>query len=256
LPSPLAPKLLEGKTFYVTEYGSDNGEASLVHNIVWCDAIKFENGEYYVNQRNASNNTTCPTDADLVVEGSYTIDEASSNIKVNAGFDSTTYTVIGDATELSQGAMSVISYGERKEHFTDKAAVEARLNASSNVGNNSFGFYLPTNRDGYYQFGQVTLSLTESNATITFEKAANGDDVTCSLISDYFESFWLSSGDKADYNSTCSDKAQGSASITIPRTIYGTKGESATLYSIIGTSDNRYQESVKYSIQPNVAQTK
>lgn len=256
LPSPLDPNLLEGKTLFFTEYGSSNGEVDLTHQVVWCDAIKFENGEYYVNQRNASNNTTCPTDADLVLQGSYTIDDASLNIKVNAGFDSTTYTVIGDATELSQGALSVISYGERKEHFTDKAAVEARLNASSNVGNNSFGFYLPTNRDGYSQFGQVTLSLTESNATITFEKAVNGGDVTCSLVSDYFDSFWLSSGDKADYNSTCSDTAQGNASVAIPRTVYGTKGESATLYSIIGTSNNKYQESVKYSIQPNVAQTK
>ncbi|UPW19412.1 putative Ig domain-containing protein [Agarivorans sp. TSD2052] len=256
LPSPLDPNLLEGKTFFLTEHGSSNGEVDLTHQVVWCDAFKFENGEYYVNQRNASNNTTCPTDADLVVEGSYTIDAASANIKVNAGFYSTTYTVIGDASELSQGALSVVSYGERKEHFTDKAAVEARLNASSNAGDNSLGFYLPTNRDGYSQFGQVTLSLTESNATITFEKAVDGDDVTCSLISDYFESFWLSSGDKADYNSTCSNKAQGSASVTIPRTVYGTKGESATLYSIIGTSNNKYQESVKYSIQPNVAQTK
>ncbi|MEZ8604987.1 putative Ig domain-containing protein [Vibrio splendidus] len=256
LPSPLDPNLLEGKTFFLTERGSSNGEVDLTHGVVWCDAVKFENGHYYFNERNSSNNTSCPTDADLVQQGTYTIDEASSNIKVNAGFYSTTYTVIGDASELSQGALSVVSYGERKEHFIDKAAVEARLNASSNAGDNSFGFYLPTNRDGYSQFGQVSLSLTESNATITFEKAVNGGDVTCSLVSDYFDSFWLSSGDKADYNSTCSDTAQGNASVAIPRTVYGTKGESATLYSIIGTSNNKYQESVKYSIQPNVAQTK
>ncbi|MFA0570522.1 putative Ig domain-containing protein [Vibrio gallaecicus] len=256
LPEILDPSLLDGKTFYMTEYGSSTGDGeSLEHSVVWCDAVKFEDGSYYWSKRNPSNNTTCPTDADLIESGTYTIDDENSVIVVQAGIYSTIYTVIGDASDLSPGALSVIAHSSRKTHFTDKSAAEERLNAKSNMGGhtgNSFDFYLPTEQKGTSVLGKVSINLTQSNASITFEKSPNGEDLNCQLIGDSFDGFWLSSGDKADYlweiSSHCRSDYRGNVSISIPRRF---ELETNTIYSFVGKSDYAHQESVKYNIHWN-----
>ncbi|MDN3614884.1 putative Ig domain-containing protein [Vibrio gallaecicus] len=256
LPEILDPSLLNGKTFYMTEYGSSTGDGeSLEHSVVWCDAVKFEDGSYYWSKRNPSNNTTCPTDADLIESGTYTIDDENSVIVVQAGIYSTIYTVIGDASDLSPGALSIIAHSSRKTHFTDKSAAEERLNAKSNMGGhtgNSFDFYLPTEQKGTSVLGKVSINLTQSNASITFEKSPNGEDLNCQLIGDSFDGFWLSSGDKADYlweiSSHCRSDYRGNVSISIPRRF---ELETNTIYSFVGKSDYAHQESVKYNIHWN-----
>ena len=252
LPAPLDPSLLEGKTFYFTEYGSSNGEVDLNRSVVWCDAIKFEDGKYYWNQRTPSNNTTCPTEVDFVERGTYTIDEENSRLVVKGGIYSTTYTVIGDASDLSQGALSVVSYGELRAHFTDRNAVEARLTAKSSTNGqieNSFGFYLPTEQEGVSQLGQVSISLSQSKANIIFIKATDGDDITCELIDDYFDNFELSNGNEAFYwfgsSYHCSSDLQGNVSVDIPHKF---TLDSNDVYSLIGQSDDTNQEAVKYNI--------
>ena len=253
-PKPtLDPSLLDGKTFYMTESGSSTGDGeSLDHSVVWCDAVKFEDGIYYRNKRNPSNNTTCPTDADLIKMGEYTIDNENSVMVVQAGTYSTIYTVIGDASDLSPGALSVISHDSRKTHFTDKNAVEERLNAQSNSNNqteNTFDFFLPTEQKYVSQLGQVGISLTNNHAIIEFENAMNGDAVTCETLEDHFENFWLSDGAAASYwwgwgSNQCFDDAMGNASIIFPHNLTLNPN---SVYSFIGRSDSRYQESVKYN---------
>ncbi|NOH99070.1 putative Ig domain-containing protein [Vibrio sp. 99-70-13A1] len=253
LPEILDPSLLDGKTFYMTEYGSSTGDGeSLEHSVVWCDAVKFEDGIYYWSKRNPSNNTTCPTDADLIESGTYTIDGENSVMVVQAGIYSTIYTVIGDASDLSPGALSVIAHSSRKTHFTDKSAAEERLNAKSSTDGhtgNSFDFYLPTEQKGTSVLGKVSINLTQSKASITFEKSPNGEDLTCQLIGDSFDGFWLSSGDKADYlwdiTSQCRHDYRGNVSVSIPRWL---ELETNTVYSFVGKSDYAHQESVKYNI--------
>ena len=251
-PTPLDPNLLDGKTFYSTEYGSSNGEESFNHSVVWCDAVKFEDGNFYFNKRNPSNNITCPTDTDFVQEGTYTIDEENSRLVVKDGLDLAVFKVMADASDISQGALSVVAYGERYTYFTDKSAVEERLNAKSSSNGqpeNSFGFYLPTEQEGVSQLGQISISLTQSNANIAFDKETDSDDITCELIDNYFEGFRLSSGDKADYSWNCNRDLQGNVSVNIPRYFtLGTDTDSA-VFSIIGSSDNTYQEAVKYNIR-------
>ncbi|UWZ97417.1 putative Ig domain-containing protein [Vibrio splendidus] len=253
LPELLDPNLLDGKTFYMTESGSSTGDGeSLEHSVVWCDAVKFEDGIYYWNKRNPSNNTTCPTDADLIEVGKYTIDEDNSVMVVQADTYSTIYTVIGDASDLSSGALSVIAHGSRKAHFTDKSAVEERLNAQSSSNNqteNTFDFYLPTEQEYESQLGQVSISLTDSRAIIKFENAMNGDAVTCEVLEDNFENFWLSDGAEASYwwgwgSNQCFNDAMGNASIIFPHYLTLTPN---SVYSFIGKTDSRYQESVKYN---------
>ncbi|MGV2990040.1 hypothetical protein ACE1OE_20590 [Vibrio sp. E150_011] len=248
-PTPLDPSLLEGKTFYFTENGASTGDGeSLKHHVVWCDAVKFEDGNYYFSQRNPSNRTACPTDADLLDEGSYSIDEENSRLVVKNGINSATHTVIGDASDISQGALSVISNGERYTYFTDKSSVEDRLNAKSSTNgetSNSFGFYLPTEQMNHSQLGKVSISLTSFNANITFEKEIDGDEMSCEMIHDYFDGFWLSSGDSANYEWECSRDIQGIVSVNIPSRF---ALDTNTVYSVIGTSENNYQESIKYSI--------
>ncbi|MEZ8790031.1 putative Ig domain-containing protein [Vibrio splendidus] len=253
LPEILDPSLLDGKTFYMTEYGSSTGDGeSLEHSVVWCDAVKFEDGIYYWNKRNPSNHTTCPTDADLIESGTYTIDGENSVMVVQAGIYSTIYTVIGDASDLSSGALSVIAHGSRKTHFTDKSAVEERLNAQSSSNNqteNTFDFYLPTEQEYVSQVGQVSIRLTNNRAIIEFENAMNGDAVTCETLEDHFENFWLSDGADASYwwgwgSNQCFDDAMGNASIIFPHNLTLNPN---SVYSFIGRSNSRYQESVKYN---------
>lgn len=251
-PELLDPNLLVGKTFYMTESGKSTGDGDLEHSVVWCDAVKFEDGSYYWNKRKPLNNNTCPTDADLIEIGKYTIDEDNSVMVVQADTYSTTYTVIGDASDLSPGALSVIAHGSRKAHFTDKSAVEERLNAQSSSNNqteNTFDFYLPTEQEYVSQLGQVSISLTNYRAIIEFENAMNGDAVTCEVLEDNFDNFRLSDGADASYwwgweNNQCSDDAMGNASISFNHTLTLTPN---SIYSFIGSTESRYQESVKYN---------
>ncbi|CDU11116.1 putative Ig domain-containing protein [Vibrio coralliirubri] len=251
-PELLDPNLLVGKTFYMTESGKSTGDGDLEHSVVWCDAVKFEDGSYYWNKRKPLNNKTCPTDADLIEIGTYTIDEDNSVMVVQADTYSTIYTVIGDASDLSPGALSVIAHGSRKAHFTDKSAVEERLNAQSSSNNqteNTFDFYLPTEQEYVSQLGQVSISLTNYRAIIEFENAMNGDAVTCEVLEDNFDNFRLSDGANASYwwgweNNQCSDDAMGNASISFNHTLTLTPN---SIYSFIGSTESRYQESVKYN---------
>ena len=252
LPEILDPSLLDGKTFYMTESGKSTGDGDLEHSVVWCDAVKFEDGSYYWNKRKPLNNNTCPTDADLIEIGTYTIDEDNSVMVVQADTYSTIYTVIGDASDLSPGALSVIAHGSRKAHFTDKSAVEERLNAQSSSNNqteNTFDFYLPTEQEYVSQLGQVSIRLTNYRAIIEFENAMNGDAVTCEVLEDNFDNFRLSDGADASYwwgwgNNQCSDDAMGNASISFNHTLTLTPN---SIYSFIGSTESRYQESVKYN---------
>ncbi|UOE80842.1 hypothetical protein LTQ03_05425 [Vibrio splendidus] len=251
-PELLDPNLLVGKTFYMTESGKSTGDGDLEHSVVWCDAVKFEDGSYYWNKRKPLNNNTCPTDADLIEIGKYTIDEDNSVMVVQADTYSTIYTVIGDASDLSPGALSVIAHGSRKAHFTDKSAVEERLNAQSSSNNqteNTFDFYLPTEQEYVSQLGQVSISLTNYKAIIEFENARNGDAVTCEVLEDNFDNFRLSDGADASYwwgwgSNQCSDDAMGNASISFNHTLTLTPN---SIYSFIGSTESRYQESVKYN---------
>ncbi|TKF23581.1 acid phosphatase [Vibrio genomosp. F6] len=209
---------LEGKTWYILEHGSSNGEAEQEYSSIWCDSIKFEDGIVLGNVRSIANKTTC-TEADTQTEeATYEIVDGSIVATFHFEEDGEKLTekfqveVANDADSISTGAKTIVhrllnsdeESAERYTYFINKADIEKRLNVTSEMGPEArtFNAYLPAEEDNAYNLGQIGLSLRENahsndqgemDANLSFD--VNNTDFTCETVNEFFSNFYFTGED-------------------------------------------------------------
>ena len=281
LPEPdLHP--LEGKTWYMLEHGSSNGESEQNYASIWCDSIKFENGIVLGNVRSIANKTTCSA-ADTQTENA-TYDVIDGKLFATFEFvedgqnlvETFQVEVFEDADDISSGAKTIIhrmkdateDSAERYTYFSNKADIEKRINVTSEMGPDAryFAAYLPAEQDLTYNLGTIGLALNENSnpndsnamdAGLSFDVPNN--DFTCATINEFFSGFYFTG---EDIGRIKSEEFNGSAIECYTNEENGVNYASVdfdlpaltvnNVYSIIGKvkdSNGEYLEAVKFNIE-------
>lgn len=251
-PEPGHP--LEGKTWYVLEYGSDDGAAGSAHARVWCDTYKFSNGKVFMNQRSLENLTECSIDAKVEM-GTYKLedDKLMVSFPMEDGEVETSEVVAKDALKgIGAGAKQVAIHGERYTFFANEEDAEKRLDIDSDdtADERSFNAELPAMTDAMYQLGTLSLQMSENNdgsvqASIFFD--VEGADFTCEeaqefyhvTITDGVEQLSMSAYEGEEENIFCSF---GTSFTPVKDTVYSIIGE-------VTQGDESLVEPVKANIE-------
>ena len=273
---------LEGKTWYMLEHGSSNGENEQNYASIWCDSIKFEDGIVLGNVRSIANKTSCSTADTQTENATYEVIDG----KLFATFEfvedgqnlveTFQVEVFEDADDISTGAKTIIhrmkdsteDSAERYTYFSNKADIEKRINVTSEMSGDERGFnaYLPAEADITYNLGVITLSLTEDisngdegtmDANLYFDVPNN--DFTCKTVKEFFSGFYFTGEDidslqSKEFNSTpieCYTNEENgvnyaSVDFDLPALTVN------NVYSVIGKvkdSDGEYLEAVKFNIE-------
>ncbi|EHC7289159.1 hypothetical protein SA750_002019 [Vibrio parahaemolyticus] len=277
-PPPTA-HLLEGKTWYYLEHGSDDGDDNdeFDYSRVWCESIKFEGGVVYGNVRSSENRTEC-TDADTQKEqATYKVENGRLIATFQFEEDGESLTesfevdVAGDADELAKGAKTIVQRpialdekAERYTYFADAANAESRIQVKSDDSyDKRFGYiYLPAEQDNVYDLGMVSFALVEGSqgykAYINFD--VEGKDFSCDTIDEFYKSFTFSGNDLTTPYSqhyiggscnTITDEEYDYASIYFDLSQIQSL-DVKNIYSFIGYANDKnaeYIEAVKFNIE-------
>ncbi|EJO2021084.1 hypothetical protein RQY88_003817 [Vibrio vulnificus] len=271
---------LEGKTWYMLEHGSDDGNDydEYDYSRVWCDSIRFEDGIVYGNVRSEANRTTCGEATTQTENATYKVENGQliATFHFEEGgipqIESFAVEMAGDANEISQGAKTIVhrsvssnvSEAERYTYYSSKADAEARIQVrSDDVADKRFGYiYLPAKQNNTYNLGMVSFALVENsqgyNAYLNFD--VEGKDFSCATVDEFYKSFELTGNDLA--TSFGQHEISGSCNTITDEeftyaSIYFNLSEIQDLavdniYSFIGkTADTNgeYAEAVKFNIK-------
>ncbi|HDY7442188.1 TPA: hypothetical protein RQJ37_003346 [Vibrio vulnificus] len=271
---------LEGKTWYMLEHGSDDGNDydEYDYSRVWCDSIKFEDGIVYGNVRSEANRTTCGEATTQTENATYKVENgqliATFHFEEGGISKSESFAVemAGDANEISQGAKTIIhrsvssnvSEAERYTYYSSKTDAEARIQVrSDDVADKRFGYiYLPAEQNNTYNLGMVSFALVENsqgyNAYLNFD--VEGQDFSCATVNEFYKSFKLTGNDLA--TSFGQHEISGSCNTITDEeftyaSIYFNLSEIQDLavdniYSFIGKTvdkNGEYAEAVKFNIK-------
>ncbi len=277
-PPPTA-HLLEGKTWYYLEHGSDDGDDNdeFDYSRVWCESIKFEGGVVYGNVRSSENRTEC-TDADTQKDqATYKVENGRLIATFQFEEDGESLTesfevdVAGNADELAKGAKTIVQRpialdekAERYTYFADAANAESRIQVKSDDSyDKRFGYiYLPAEQDNVYDLGMVSFALVEGSqgykAYINFD--VEGKDFSCDTIDEFYKSFTFSGNDLTTPYSqhyiggscnTITDEEYDYASIYFDLSQIQSL-DVKNIYSFIGYANDKnaeYIEAVKFNIE-------
>ncbi|EHI9301889.1 hypothetical protein QRC94_003517 [Vibrio vulnificus] len=271
---------LEGKTWYMLEHGSDDGNDydEYDYSRVWCDSIRFEDGIVYGNVRNEANRTTCGEATTQTENATYKVENGQliATFHFEEGgipqIESFAVEMAGDANEISQGAKTIVhrsvssnvSEAERYTYYSSKADAEARIQVrSDDVADKRFGYiYLPAEQNNTYNLGMVSFALVENsqgyNAYLNFD--VEGKDFSCATVNEFYKSFKLTGNDLA--TSFGQHEISGSCNTITDEeftyaSIYFNLSEIQDLavdniYSFIGKTvdkNGEYAEAVKFNIK-------
>ncbi|EHD2241374.1 hypothetical protein JRK37_002481 [Vibrio vulnificus] len=279
VPEP-ATHPLEGKTWYMLEHGSDDGNDydEYDYSRVWCDSIRFEDGIVYGNVRSEANRTTCGEATTQTENATYKVENGQliATFHFEEGgipqIESFAVEMAGDANEISQGAKTIVhrsvssnvSEAERYTYYSSKADAEARIQVrSDDVADKRFGYiYLPAEQNNTYNLGMVSFALVENsqgyNAYLNFD--VEGKDFSCATVDEFYKSFELTGNDLA--TSFGQHEISGSCNTITDEeftyaSIYFNLSEIQDLavdniYSFIGKTvdtNGEYAEAVKFNIK-------
>ncbi|EJB5270775.1 hypothetical protein ACA895_003280 [Vibrio vulnificus] len=279
VPEP-ATHPLEGKTWYMLEHGSDDGNDydEYDYSRVWCDSIRFEDGIVYGNVRSEANRTTCGEATTQTENATYKVENGQliATFHFEEGgipqIESFAVEMAGDANEISQGAKTIVhrsvssnvSEAERYTYYSSKADAEARIQVrSDDVADKRFGYiYLPAEQNNTYNLGMVSFALVENsqgyNAYLNFD--VEGKDFSCATVNEFYKSFKLTGNDLA--TSFGQHEISGSCNTITDEeftyaSIYFNLSEIQDLavdniYSFIGKTvdkNGEYAEAVKFNIK-------
>ncbi len=212
---------LEGTTWYVIEHGSDDGDGDEKNDFsrIWCDTLRFENGEVLANTRSNSNKTECSTELEVVA--TYYVEGEELNAVFSEVIDGTNYVDIlamsieSAADEISTGAKTIVlgysednqRFHERYTYFTNKADAETRLNIKSDGDGaaRTVDMYLPSETEETWKLGKLSVSMGPNTESDSAAFDANvfmeipGEDFSCTSIRELYESFVIT-GDNIGYN--------------------------------------------------------
>ncbi|ELH7495765.1 hypothetical protein ACSYON_002818 [Vibrio vulnificus] len=271
---------LEGKTWYMLEHGSDDGNDydEYDYSRVWCDSIRFEDGIVYGNVRSEANRTTCGEATTQTENATYKVENGQliATFHFEEGgipqIESFAVEMAGDANEISQGAKTIVhrsvssnvSEAERYTYYSSKADAEARIQVrSDDVADKRFGYiYLPAEQNNTYNLGMVSFALVENsqgyNAYLNFD--VEGKDFSCATVDEFYKSFELTGNDLA--TSFGQHEISGSCNTITDEeftyaSIYFNLSEIQDLavdniYSFIGKTvdtNGEYAEAVKFNIK-------
>ncbi|KFK47847.1 hypothetical protein JS87_24950, partial [Vibrio vulnificus] len=271
---------MEGKTWYMLEHGSDDGNDydEYDYSRVWCDSIKFEDGIVYGNVRSEANRTTCGEATTQTENATYKVENgqliATFHFEEGGISKSESFAVemAGDANDISQGAKTIIhrsvssnvSEAERYTYYSSKTDAEARIQVrSDDVADKRFGYiYLPAEQNNTYNLGMVSFALVENsqgyNAYLNFD--VEGKDFSCATVNEFYKSFKLTGNDLA--TSFGQHEISGSCNTITDEeftyaSIYFNLSEIQDLavdniYSFIGKTvdkNGEYAEAVKFNIK-------
>ncbi|MBE8575008.1 putative Ig domain-containing protein [Vibrio sp. OPT18] len=171
--SPLPPvdgHPLEDNTWYFLERGSNGTKYAQV----WCDTVRFEDGEIFYNDRGLTNKTECTTEATLKV-GTYAIE--GDTLVGSFVDDEETMTMAYDITNdydtnlISQGALTMLWTEEGKSSryigFSNKADAEKRIQVKSSHGPELRDAYLYWPGEQDHQYELISTSLQMSTAELS-----------------------------------------------------------------------------------------
>ncbi|MCX2761054.1 hypothetical protein OQJ65_19140 [Vibrio sp. Sgm 22] len=171
--SPLPPvdgHPLEDNTWYFLERGSNGTNYAQV----WCDTVRFEDGEIFYNDRDLSNKMECTTEATLKV-GTYVIE--GDTLVGSFVDDEETMTMLYDVTNdydtnlISQGALTMLwtEEGESSRYvgFSNKADAEKRIQLKSSDGPELRDAYLYWPGEQDHQYELISTSLQMSTAELS-----------------------------------------------------------------------------------------
>lgn len=161
---------LEDNTWYFLERGSNGTNYSQV----WCDTVRFEDGEIFYNDRNQSNKTACTTEATMkvgtyVVEGdtivgSYTEDGDTMTMRYDVTNDY-------DSNVISQGAVTMLWTEEGRSSryvgFSSQADAEKRIQVKSSDGPELRDAYLYWPGEQEHQYQLISTSLQMNTAALS-----------------------------------------------------------------------------------------
>lgn len=158
---------LEENTWYFLERGS-NGTS---YAQVWCDTVRFENGEIFYNERDLSNKSECTTEATMkvgtyVIEGdtlvgSYTEDDETMTMRYDITNDY-------DSNVISPGAVTMLWTEEGRSSryvgFSSQADAEKRIQVKSSDGPELRDAYLYWPGEQAHQYQLISTSLQMNTA--------------------------------------------------------------------------------------------
>ena len=258
---------LEDNTWYFLERGSNGTNYAQV----WCDTVRFEDGEIFYNDRDQSNKTECTAEATMkvgtyVVEGdtivgSYTEDGDTMTMRYDVTNDY-------DSNVISQGAVTMLWTEEGRSSryvgFSSKADAEKRIQVKSSDGPELRDAYLywPGEREHQYQLISTSLqmntaALSPGNSHDYIKVWMNG--ISCDgLLNSHdgdaaiFERFTVTSESLSADNGFslhpefCDDIYEGSTPNAVLSFLFGL-GNSYSLelnetYSIIGQISGEWSE--------------
>ncbi|PWI32973.1 hypothetical protein DI392_11700 [Vibrio albus] len=216
---------LVGSTWFVLEYGEDDGDESNNFTRVWCDTLRFEDGVVYGNQRSSDNLTTCNASADSQwYNGTYAIVDDTIVATYSDGGEemSITYSLQEEAVpgdSVSSGALTVLytegSDSARYTYFASKTDAEARIQIASDDGYEArnFKMWLPDAANYTYQLGSVDIALNNSGDSVEEDKAdadiffnpEEGGSISCSDIYEFYDRFIIMSAGMNTMNTTSDD---------------------------------------------------
>ncbi|MBO7911996.1 hypothetical protein J5X89_10180 [Vibrio sp. G41H] len=161
---------LEDNTWYFLERGSNGTKYAQV----WCDTVRFEDGDIFYNDRDLSNKTECTTEATLKV-GTYAIE--GDTLVGSFVDDEETMTMAYDITNdydtnlVSQGALTMLWTEEGKSSryigFSNKADAEKRIQVKSSHGPELRDAYLYWPGEQDHQYDLISTSLQMSTAELS-----------------------------------------------------------------------------------------
>ncbi|GAL04560.1 hypothetical protein JCM19237_1232 [Photobacterium aphoticum] len=256
---------LEGKTWYYLENGSSDGDGNHLNDYdrVWCESIKFENGQILGTDRTLANRTTCtePT----ANWGTYQIIDGKivTNEDMSYALDTTL-----DASKIAANAQFIMFNEEGMDYlytyFSNKTDAEARINVQSNAiaDERAFPMYLPdANEDLVWHLGMASMALTEENpgefnAYINFD--LEGQNFSCENLNSFYQSFMFTGDDLGMYGhqtgGSCQTQVENDIQFaTVSFNLSSVSNlEKGKVYSIIGsTADGKgkYMENVRFSVE-------
>ncbi|EGQ9883102.1 TPA: hypothetical protein RQJ38_003490 [Vibrio vulnificus] len=283
---PSAGNSIEGKTWYMLEHGSSNGEQNQNYSSIWCDSVRYENGLVYEYARTPDSLTSCQEPNSIMEGASYKV---VSDSKIIASFtfeeDGKTITeqmtlettVTPSGSDIAVGAENVIvrymengvetGEAESYTYYANALDAQARINVKSDTDylGRAFKMNLPGAQANTWVPSLISVQLTESADSMQPMDAGIWFDMpnasfTCADLADFYEGFSFtgpeigtvySQSNNSSWNFECYTQEENglkyaTVDLDLPALTVG------NVYSIIGRTkdtEGAYAEAVKFNIK-------
>ncbi|HDY7990266.1 TPA: hypothetical protein ACGUVV_002143 [Vibrio vulnificus] len=276
---------IEGKTWYMLEHGSSNGEQNQNYSSVWCDSVRYENGLVYEYARTPDSLTSCQ-EPNSIMEGasyevvdnkiiaSFTFEENGKTITEQMTLETT---VTPSGSDIASGAENVIvrylengietGEAESYTYYANAQDAQARINVKSDADylGRAFKMNLPDTQENTWVPSWISVQLTESGDSMQPMDAGIWFDMpnasfTCDDLADFYEGFSFtgpeigtvySQSNNSSWNFECYTQEENglkyaTVDLDLPALTVG------NVYSIIGRTkdtEGAYAEAVKFNIK-------